>query len=411
MGKQDGKGAAEGVTVELRRGKSKPFWLGHPWIFSGAIQAVRGDAGPTGAPCTVVDERGNPLGTGFYNPLGKIAVRLLEHRRTTDLPFEPEPFAVVLERRLRAAWARRAALALPRPDTDVYRAVNAEGDLLPGLIVDMLGELASVQLNSRQMYEERTLVTRLVAEVTGARQVMLSVTDTASKLEGIPVTAEMGIGEAPGPIDVVENGIRYRLELDAAQKTGFYADQRENHARFAAICKGARLLDLYCYVGGFGLNAAKGGAASVVQVDSSKPATTQAQANAGLNGLEGIEVVTGDAVTYLKEAVARGDKWDRIVCDPPKLANGRAHVEEALKKYARINTLAMSALEPGGLMLTCSCSRHISADEFQRMLTESGHRLRRSIQVFETWSQPGDHPTLSVAPEGRYLKAFLVGVE
>ena len=403
------------ITVELARGKSKPFWLGHPWIFSGAIKQVKGEVGDTGGACLVVDERGNALGSGFYNPHGRIAVRMIEHRRSTDLVYEPQPFPQLLRERLEAAMARRVMMGLPGEGTDAFRLVNAEGDLLPGLVVDMLGPVASVQLNARAMYEQRDLVAREVRAVTGADTIALTVTDTASRLEVIPVMNEVygpdGKPTKDMQVDVVENGVRYRLHLETSQKTGFYVDQRENRQRFAELCGGQRVLDAYSYVGGFGIAAARAGATHVTQVDSSRAAISQAQENAALNGVgDRVEAYAVDAVNFLKEAQAKGQQWDRIVCDPPKLAQGRGHVDEALKKYARINTLAMGALAPGGMMLTCSCSRHVSEDAFARMLTESGHRLRKTVQVFSQWSQPVDHPILSVAPEGRYLKAFLIGV-
>jgi 23S rRNA (cytosine1962-C5)-methyltransferase len=403
------------ITVELARGKSKPFWLGHPWIFSGAIKQVKGEVGDTGGACLVVDERGNALGSGFYNPHGRIAVRMTEHRRSTDLVYEAQPFPKLLRERLEAAMSRRVMMGLPGEGTDAFRLVNAEGDLLPGLVVDMLGPVASVQLNARAMYEQRDLVAREVRAVTGAETIALTVTETASRLEVIPVMNEVygpdGKPTKDMQVDVVENGVRYRLHLETSQKTGFYVDQRENRRRFAELCGGQRVLDAYCYVGGFGIAAARAGATRVTQVDSSRAAISQAQENAALNGVgERVEAHAVDAVNFLKEAQAKGQQWDRIVCDPPKLAQGRGHVDEALKKYARINTLAMGALAPGGLMLTCSCSRHVSEDAFARMLTESGHRLRKTVQVFAQWSQPEDHPILSVAPEGRYLKAFLIGV-
>ncbi|PIE19887.1 MAG: RlmI/RlmK family 23S rRNA methyltransferase [Proteobacteria bacterium] len=403
------------IAVILKRGKSKPLWLGHPWIFSGAVHKVRGPVGDTGGPCEVVDERGNVLGYGHYNPHGQIAVRLLQHRRTTELDFAPEPFDEILRARLHQAVARRRSVGLPAEDTDVFRLVNAEGDLLSGLVVDRLGDVAVAQLGSRAMYDARELVASLVRQAAGVRRVALSINETASRLEAIPVMHEVygegGLDEAPGAVQVRERGVRFEIDLANAQKTGFYADQRDNRQRFAKLCEGRSVLDAYSYTGGFGINAALAGATSVVMVDSSKPAIEQAVGNAALNGVaDRITGLHGDAVTFLKETQGRGDRFERIVCDPPKLARGRAHLDDALKKYARINTLAMSALEPGGLLLTCSCSRHVSPNAFARMLTESGHRLRRSVQVLATWGQPTDHPTLSVAPEGRYLKAYLVAV-
>lgn len=404
------------VRVKLVRGKSKPFWVGHPWVFSGAIQAVEGELGPFGAPCIVEDERENPLGWGHYNPDGQIAVRLLWHRRTTDLPFEVPPLSALIDERLAAAFALRQTLGFPRAGTDVYRLVNAEGDFLPGLIVDRLGDVTSIQLGSRQMYEQReALIAKLSALMPTSRTV-LSVTETASKLEGLPTMVELSppldkAARERALVEVTESGLRYRIDLEHLQKTGFYADQRENRQRFAALCGGKTMLDAYSHVGGFGLSAARAGASRVVQVDSSSTAIEGARAAATLNGLDQkTEAIVADAIVYLKEAQAAGQTFDRIVVDPPKFAQGRGHLDDAIQKYARLNTLAMATLADNGLLLTCSCSRHVGEDEFGRMLTEAGHRLRKSVRVLERWGQPADHPTLSVAPEGRYLKCWLVAV-
>ena len=408
------------VKVTLARGKSKPFWIGHPWVFSGAIDKVEGAVaaasadGLGGAPAVVADERDNLLGTGWYAPDAQIAVRLLWHRRTTDLPFAPPSFESLLNDRMRAALRLRESLGFPNAATNVYRLVNAEGDFLPGLVVDRLGAVVSLQLGSRQMLDARPQIVAFLREAVRPERVVVSVSETSSRLEGIPTLHELepepGKGEK-AETEVVESGLRYRIDLTSMQKTGFYADQRENRARFAALTPGKTVLDAYCHFGGFGLHAARAGAASVTQVDTSNPALESAREAARLNGIEGIEALNADAIVYLKEQQAAGRTWDRIVIDPPKFAQGRSHLEDALQKYARLNTLAMASLAPGGLMLTCSCSRHVGEDEFGRMLTESGHRLRRSVRVLERWGQPADHPTLSVAPEGRYLKAWLVALD
>jgi 23S rRNA (cytosine1962-C5)-methyltransferase len=411
---REGKAHA-GVTVTLARGKSKPFWVGHPWVFSGAIGAVSGEVG-AGAPCVVEDERNNALGTGYYSPEGQIAVRLLWHRRSTDLPFEPPSFEALLDARINQAIALRVQLGLPSERTTVYRLVNAEGDFLPGLIVDRLDDVTSIQIGSRQMLENRDTIVGLLRKKLPTSRVVISVTETASRLEGIPVTLDHEpplekVGRTRPSVEVREDGLRYRVDLESIQKTGFYADQRENRARFASYCAQRTVLDAYCHHGGFGLQAARAGATHVTQVDTSGPAIEGARAAAELNGLaHKVEGLVADAIVYLKESQAAGKTWDRIVIDPPKLAQGRSHLEDALQKYARLNTLAMATLSPGGLLLTNSCSRHVSEDEFGRMLTESGHRLRKSVRILERWGQPADHPTLSVAPEGRYLKTWLVSL-
>ena len=399
------------LRVILKRGRSKPFWIGHPWVFSGAIHKVIGPVGDTGAPCLVEDDRGQVIGAGFYNPHAKISVRLLQHRRTTDLPFEPRPLLDVVEERLGAALTRREALGLPTDETTVYRAVNAEGDQLPGLIIDRLGDVAVVQTGSRAMYEAREGIASLVAKRLEARAVVLTVHEASSRLEAIPVMTEVLVGRLDGPLEVRELGVRFQVDPIGGQKTGFYADQRENRARFAALCEGHDVLDLYSYVGGFGLHALARGARSVTAVDASSPAIRAVEANARLNGhADAVTAICGDAMTFLKEARAQGRSWSRIICDPPKFARGRSHLDDALKKIARLNTLAMACLEPGGLLLTCTCSQHVSREAFLRALTDSGHRLRRAVDVHAVWGQAPDHPFSAVAIEGRYLDAVLLSL-
>jgi 23S rRNA (cytosine1962-C5)-methyltransferase len=401
------------IRVILARGKSKPFWVGHPWVFSGAIATVHGDIGELGGPCVVEDERDNVLGWGYYNPSGQIAVRLWAHRRSTEQAFEPPRFADFLAARVKDALALRVSLGLSnRSDLNVYRLINAEGDGLSGLIVDRLGDTLSVQLNARGMVEQRATVLETLRRLTGLSRMLVAVPDTAARMEGlIPSLERVGPADflAASTLSVVENGLSYEIDLSAFQKTGFYADQRDNRLRFGALCAGQRVLDAYCHSGGFGLQAARQGASHVTLVDSSEPTIAAARRNAARNGLaDRTELLAEDAITFLKEKQALGERWGRIIVDPPKFAQGRGHLDDALQKYARLNTLALSALADDGLMLTCSCSRHVSEEDFGRMLTDAGHRLRKTVRVLGSWGQPADHPTVSVAPEGRYLKVWLV---
>ncbi|MCB9728060.1 MAG: class I SAM-dependent rRNA methyltransferase [Deltaproteobacteria bacterium] len=400
-----------GIVVRLRRGRSKPFWLGHPWVFTGAVEKVTGEVGDFGGACVVEDERGQVLGSGYYNPKAQIAVRLLEHRRSSERPFEPRPFLDVVRERLGQAIDRRRVLGLPSADTTIYRVVNAEGDGLSGLVIDAIGEVAVVHANSRAAYEAREAIAGIVAERLGVADVVVAIGETASRLESVPVGTEVLRGSLSGPVRALERGLVLEVDPLGGQKTGTYADQRENRAAFAGFCQGEEVADLYAYTGGFGLHAARAGASKVISVDSSGPACDTARANAAHNGLaDRIEVVQADVMNWLKEARAEGRTWGRIVCDPPKFAQGRSHVGDAIAKYARLNTLAMAALAPGGLLLTCSCSQHVSEPEFLRMLTDAGHRLRRTVHVHAVWGQAPDHPFSVVAPEGRYLKAALVSL-
>ncbi|MGB0590997.1 MAG: class I SAM-dependent rRNA methyltransferase [Myxococcota bacterium] len=400
------------IRVILKRGRSKPFWVGHPWVFSGAIHRVDGTVGEMGGPCVVVDERDNILGSGFYNPHAKIAVRILEHRRSTDLEFTPSTLKDLARQRLVAAVARRQALGLPSDGTTAYRVCHGEGDLLGGLAVDRLGDVAVMNLRSRGMYESREDLARIVSGVLDVETVVSRVDESASKLEAIPTGTEVLVGSDPGPFEVQESGIRYGVDLNRLAKTDLYLIQRENRRRFAALSVDHDVLDLYSGVGGFGLHAAKAGASSVTCIDASEPSCAAATANAEANRVSAkVTVECADAMVYLKEARAQGRTWTRIVCDPPPFARGRAHVKDALKKLARLNSLALASLTSGGLLLTCTGSQHISDDAFLRVLTDAGHRLRRGVHVHGVWSQSADHPFAAVAEEGRALTIALVSLE
>jgi 23S rRNA (cytosine1962-C5)-methyltransferase len=402
---------AAALRVILKRGRSKPFWVGHPWVFSGAIHKIEGTIGEMGGPCLIEDERGNILGAGWYNPHATISVRILEHRRSTDLPFEPRPLLNVVEERLACAIGKRKALRIASDETTAYRLVNAEGDAITGMIVDRLGDVLVLQSGSRAMYEVRSEVAELLCGLLNPKAVVHLVSHTASRLEAIPAEVEVLKGEVSGPTEFCELGIRYRVDILASQKTGFYADQRENRRQFGEICAGETMLDLFSYHGAFGLHAARAGALSVTSVDSSAKVCDNANVNIKLNGFPSPhEVVCSDSMNFLKEARSQGTKWSRIVCDPPKFAQGRARLDDALKKYARLNTLAMETLTEDGLMLTCSCSQHVSTDAFLRMLTDAGHRVRKAVHVHQVWGQGLDHPYVAVAPEGRYLKAALISL-
>jgi 23S rRNA (cytosine1962-C5)-methyltransferase len=396
------------LRVILKRGKSKPFWLGHPWVYSGAVQEVVGEGSENGGPCTVIDERDNVVGWGHYNPHARIAVRLLEHRRSTDESFQTPVFSEFMAKRLREAKNSRAQLQLPRRDTNAYRLVNAEGDGLSGLIVDVYGDRAVVHLNSRAMASNVDEIAELVMKETGVRSVRTLVSAHGIKFEGIaPFNKTFGDEDDSDSVEVTEHGVRFALDLKNPQKTGFYLDQRENRQFLASYCGGKNVLDLYCHAGGFGIHALAAGAQSATFVDSSEPAIDLVGKNLSLNEFEG-ERHHLDAMTFLKAAKEKGRSWDVIVCDPPKFVRARNHRDDGIKKYARLNSLALSMLKPGGLLLTCSCSEHVNRDDFLRMLTEAAHRLRRSIRVHRVLGQASDHPYVSVAPQSDYLKAFLV---
>jgi 23S rRNA (cytosine1962-C5)-methyltransferase len=401
------------TRVILKKGKSKPFWLGHPWVFSGAVHRVVNAQGEIGSLCLVEDDRGNILGAGYYNPHGHIAVRLLQHRRTTELDFHWQEPLSLIRTRLEQAFKRRTALGLPNDHTTGYRLVNAEGDNLTGLIVDVLGDVAVIQFTSRMTLDLKSEISDLLNSQGQFKAIIGMVSQDSARIEGLKPNQELLSGsELPEHVLVNENGIQYQVDLSKPQKTGFFFDQRDNRRRFAETCRDRSVLDLYTFVGAFGLNAAKAGAKKVTCVDSSQPSINSVQTNASLNGVDSkLEAICGDAIHVLRDAQERGTQWDRIICDPPKYVRSRGHHTDGIKKYLRLNNLAMSVLAPGGLMMTCSCSRHVSRQDFQRMLTEAGHRLRRNVTIHGLWGQGADHPYMAVAPESDYLKAALISLD
>lgn len=391
-------------TVRLRKRKARPVWAGHPWIYSGAV-AARTGAGDAGTLVAVQDETGNHIGFGHLSPSGPITVRMLT--LGADAPHEGD----LLQQRLRAAHARRLALGLPSGDTNAYRLVHGEGDRLPGLVVDRLANGVVIQLGTAAWQRLSEQVVAAVRELVSPEWVVLQVPADAAAFEGLSPSARVAAGdeETVAATVVTEGGLRFATDPLGGQKTGFYADQRANRLRVSELAKGRKVLDAFSYSGGFGLYAlARGGAASATSVDTSPRAIALADRSAALNA-QPLETVCGDAMVYMREAApARG--YDLVVLDPPKFARSRAHVDDALRKYRKLNELALSALVEGGILVSCSCSGHITSDDFVRMLSDAAFAAGRHLHVIEERGQATDHPFLATCPEGRYLKCVVAQV-
>lgn len=311
---------------------------------------------------------------------------------------------------------KRQALGFPSEQTNAFRVVNAEGDGLTGLVVDQFDQTAVVQLNSLAQTRHWETIAQAVMSHCKVDQVRGFVDDQASRLEAIEKSEHLYPESTDitqlSEVTIKENGVQYTLNLSQGQKTGFYFDQRDNRARFASMCRGEEVLDLYSYVGAFSFNALRAGAKQATAVETSKPATERSESIAKLNGLDAqFKPVNQDVSTYMRDVLAGTSRYSRIVCDPPKFVRSRAHLDDGLKKYIKVNTLAMDALAPGGLLLTCSCSGHVDKTSFLRVLTEAGHRLRKQVTVHAVWGAGADHPIVSVAPQTEYLKAALVSVD
>ncbi len=387
------------AVVTIAKGRARPFWFGCPVVFSGSVAGVSGNPA-AGELVAVHDDRGQEIGLGFYNPASSYRVRLVARGGGEACAEE------IIGRRIHDAWMLRRTLGLPGPADTVFRLVNSEGDHLSGITIDVFDRFAVVMESAMWAGAWRGLVAATIRECLGPdMRVCFRVPSSIRGLEGIMVGDE---GEVPDePVRVVENGISFVTRPGQGQKTGFYADQRENRLALRRFCRGASVLDLFSFSGGFALNAAAGGAVSVTAVDSSVDAIAAGEANAAANGFGGcVRFVRDDVERFL----AGSAEHDIVICDPPKLAAGRASQAAALKHYQRLNQLALGAVRDGGLLVTCSCSSVVRRDDFLGMLRDAAGHCGRELSVIGLAGAGPDHPVCPAWPEGEYLKVVTAAV-
>jgi 23S rRNA (cytosine1962-C5)-methyltransferase len=388
--------------VVIRRGRARPLWFGHPWAYANAVERVEGDPKP-GDAVIVADHEGRLIGRGLWNPRSQIPVRLLTR---VDEAID----ATFLRGRIREARQLRARLGLPSKETTAYRLINSEGDGLPGLVVDMYGDTAVVQITTLGLAQRREeLFDALFAEVPGLAALYEVAAASYAELEGFSAQARLARGAARGTVSCREDGIELLVEPLAGQKTGLFLDQRPSRARVGALARGRRVLDVYAYVGGFALQAARAGAKQVTAVDSSPRAIARITAHAEANRLAGISAVEMDAFHYLEAATPRSA--DMVIIDPPKFARARKDLEAASKGYERLNALALTACAPGAFLFTCSCSQNVSAEDFERIVAAGAKQAGRTVRVLERLGPGPDHPLPPGFTEGQYLKVLLCAVE
>ena len=297
--------------------------------------------------------------------------------------------------------------------TAAARIVNSEGDEISGLIVDRYGEYLAVQVTALAMAERLETLCDALESLLAPRGILLRGAERGlAKLEGLHLADRLVRGTAPaGPIFVMENGMKFGVDLAEGQKTGYYLDQRENRQAAARHARGRRVLDMFCYSGGFAVACATtGGARSVLAVDSSAKAAALAGANANLNGAANVVVETADAFEKLDALKAAGERFGMVILDPPKFARSRASLDDALRAYHRINRVAVDLLEPGGILVTCSCSGSVSRDDFLQMLAGVSQRSGRAVQLLECRGAAPDHPVSASCLEGEYLKCVIARV-
>jgi 23S rRNA (cytosine1962-C5)-methyltransferase len=382
--------------LTLKRGKDRVIANRHPWIFAGAIAA---EAGPADAAIgDLFDAGGARVASGFYS---RSEIRL----RALTFDDEELTAGVIADRIASAIALRRPMLSSA---TNAVRLVNAEGDELSGLVIDLYNDVAVTEIGNAGLDRIRAMVLDILRRELRPRLIYLNNDLPARRLEQLSTEPE-AIGEGSPAATIVENGLRFEVDPAAGQKTGFFLDQRENRAIARSLAAGRRVLNLFSYTGAFGVYAAAGGAKSVENVDGSDIAIEQAKRNHDINNVSKIARFTvADAFEHVRRLDGAGEKFGLIVCDPPAFAKRRVEVERAARGYKDINLYAMRLLEPRGQMLTFSCSGHMSLDLFQKVIFSAALDAGRRISFVRRLTAAPDHPVSLYCPEGEYLKGFLL---
>ena len=392
-------------TVTLKRGKQESLERFHPWVFSGALANVPASV-EEGDVVKVVTAEGRVVGVGHYQ-IGSIAVRILDFADT-------EIDAAFFRSRLTRAYALRQTLGLRRPDNDTFRLVHGEGDFLPGLVIDIYGDTAVMQAHSPGMHFARDIIARELTEIDG-----LGVKNVFYKSETtLPYKADLDpvddyiIGGANVSCVSTENSLRFNIDWFRGQKTGFFVDQRDNRALLQKYARGRRVLNMFCYTGGFSVYALRGDAELVHSVDSSAKAISLTDANVELNFGKDCprhKSFAEDAFKFLDRM--DDGAYDLIVLDPPAFAKHRSAIRNALRGYQRLNAAAIQKAAPGTVLFTFSCSQAVSREQFRLAVFSAAAQTGRRVRILHQLTQPADHPVNIYHPEGEYLKGLVLYIE
>lgn len=390
--------------VVLASGREPPLAGGHPWVFSGAIAATQGTP-EDGSEVDVLASDGSFVARGLYNGRSQIRVRLYSW---SDVDLDEGFFS---DRIAEAVRLREDVLGLG-DGAGACRLVFSEGDGLSGLTVDRYGSHLSVQFTSLALALRRDALVEALLAHTGARSVVLRTEKGILEEEGLELRDGPLAGAVPEqPIEIVDAGLRFAVDLRTGHKTGFYLDQRDNRLRAAAYARGRTVADVCCYTGGFSIAVAAAGAAAVTGVDASESALALAGQNAERNGVAGrTTFVRADAFRWLEAQAAEGRRYGMVVLDPPRFARTRKGVRQALRAYERLNRLALAVLEQGGILVTCSCSGRVSADDFLSAVGRAAGAEGRAVRILEKRGQAADHPVSATCPETSYLKCLVCAV-
>ena len=386
--------------VFLKKNEERRLLAGHAWVYANEVARIEGKD-KNGSLAAVFANDGRFIGRGYINHLSKILVRIF-------LRSEAEEEDAALEKRIRAAFALRETLF--GAETDCYRCIFAEADDLPALIVDRYGDYLVAEFLSLGMDQRREKIADILEKVCAPKGICLRGDAPVRRKEGLPLENRALRGEIPERILVRENGLVMEVDVLHGQKTGYFLDQKENRLAVRRYCRGARVLDCFCNSGGFSLNAAAV-AREVTAVDISPLALESVRANAARNGFTNIRTVCADAFEHLRALRAAGEKFGCVILDPPAFCKSAAEVPGAYRGYKDVNLTAMKLVEPGGFLVTCSCSHYMPMPLFEKMLRESARDCGRRAKVLEVRVQAPDHPALLAAEETSYLKAYVLQIE
>lgn len=389
--------------LRLKKNEHRRLRGGHLWVFSNQVDTAQTPLSDFAAGDLVRVEasNGRALGTGYVNPRTLICARLVSRDPAVALSRS------LLVHRLNVALALRARLY----GEPYYRLVYGEGDALPGLIVDRYGDTLVVQITTAGMERQRELIVDALVKVLSPRTIVLRNDARVRELEGLECYVERVLGEAPEPVEIREGAALFRVPVGEGQKTGWYYDQRDNRLRLQPLVRGMRVLDVFSYVGAWGVQAAAAGAEEVICVDSSAAALSLARANGQASGVaERVRTRQGDAFEVLAAMRAERERFDVVVVDPPAFIKRRKDYKEGAIAYRRLNQMAMQLLQRDGVLVSASCSYHLAREALTDILLQSARHLDRSLQVLYHGSQGPDHPVNPAIPETAYLKAIFARV-
>lgn len=390
-------------VLRMQAGRDRRLAAGSPWAYSNEIvMNAAAKALPPGTLVRLEGDDGRPHGIATFNPHTLIAARVIS--RSPDTAVNEE----FLTARLSAALALRERLY----DAPYYRLIHAEGDGLPGLILDRYGDVVSLQINTAGMERLREPLLAAIRRVLNPRSLILRNDTAARGLEGLPEDVEE-LGEPlTGPVELIENGVRFAVDLAGGQKTGWFYDQRDNRAAAARFAAGGRVLDVFTYAGGFGITAAAAGAASVELIDRSKPALDRVLDAAARNGVaDQVRTIAGDGVHIMERKAQDRETYDLVIADPPAYVKSKKDLAVGLKAYRKMARVAATLVKPGGFLLVASCSHHVDTESFAAEMRGGLSRAGRSGRILRSAGAGADHPVHPFLPETAYLKALLLQLD